>query len=291
MSGIRELSGRTAVITGAASGIGRHLALQLGAEGVHIAAVDIDEEGLETLRAELPAALRVSVHVADVSDRERMRALAPEVAAAHGELHILVNNAGIGYEAAFPQTSLEAFDKVLGINLWGVLHGCHFFMPYLAKADQAHIVNMSSLLGIMALPGQAAYSTSKFAVRGLSEVLWEELADTTVGLTVVHPGSVATDIMAKSEGDDPELLEHLVEWYADNAYPPAKAAKQIVKAIRSGKKRLLIAPESYLADLAKRVMPVLGNKGFANLAIRMLGLSHMREKRAEQWQRTMVEGE
>lgn len=286
---IPDLAGRTAVVTGAASGIGRHLALQLAAKGCHVACVDIDADRLAALEAELRG-VRVTVHVADVSDRARMLALGPEVAAAHGALHLLVNNAGIAYEAAFPQTSLETWDKVLGVNLWGVIYGCHVFLPYLAKADRAHVVNLSSLFGIIGMPGQTAYCASKFAVRGLSEALWEELAGTTVGLTVVHPGSVATPIMERAEGDDPELMAHLATWYRDNAYPPEKAARKIIRAVEKGRRRLLVAPEAAFADYLKRALPVWGNRLFSDVAIRVLKVGYMRERRRAQWQRTMVDG-
>jgi NAD(P)-dependent dehydrogenase (short-subunit alcohol dehydrogenase family) len=288
--GIPDIDGRTAVITGAASGIGRQVALQLSALGANLALVDVDEAGLAKLSAELRTDRRVSQHLADVSNRERMATLAPEVAAEHDQLHILLNNAGIGYEAAFPQTPLDAFDRVLGINLWGVIHGCHFFMPYLAKADWAHIVNMSSLFGFVGMPGQTAYCASKYAVRGFSEALWEELRTTRVGLTVVHPGGVATNVMKASDGDDPELLAHLAGWYEANAYPPAKAAGHIITAIQKGRRRLLITPEAYLADVVTRLMPVWGNKAVGDVFIRVLKLEHMREVRKTQWERTMVDG-
>jgi len=287
--GMGSVAGKTAVVTGAASGIGRQLALQLWHKGMHLACVDVDEPGLEALRGELAGDRRATLHVADVADREQMRALAIDVAAAHEGLHVLINNAGVGYEAAFGQTSLEAWDRVLGINLWGVIHGCHFFMPHLAKVERAHIVNLSSLFGIIGMPGQTAYCASKFAVRGLSESLWEELRTTTVGLTVVHPGGVATNIMKTSEGDDPELLAYLADWYDDNAYEPARAAAQIISAIEKGKRRLLITPEAYLADAMKRLLPVMGNKAFGDLTLKVLKLGHMRKVRQDQWQRTMVE--
>ncbi len=207
--GIPGLCGKIAVVTGAASGIGRALAMSLRAKGCHLALFDLDRDGLSRLQRELeeshsPAA--ITTHVGDVSDRSRMRTLAREVGEAHGNVHLLINNAGISHEAAFPQTSLDDWDRMMGVNLWGVIHGCHFFMPYLAKAERAHIVNISSLLGIVAMPGQSAYCTTKFAVRGFAEALWEELRATSIGLTVVHPGAVATNIMKAARGDDPDLL-------------------------------------------------------------------------------------
>jgi NAD(P)-dependent dehydrogenase (short-subunit alcohol dehydrogenase family) len=287
---ITSFEGRTAVITGAAGGIGRALSRLLWGKGCRLALVDVDSVALEALAIGLCETRRgseLSLHTADVSNRDAMRALPAEVVAAHGHVNLLVNNAGIGYEGAFQQTSLETWDRVLGINLLGMIHGCHFFLPYLARADTAHIVNMSSLFGFVGMPGQSAYCTSKYAVRGFSESLREELITTNIGLTLVHPGSVATNIILASDGDDPELMEHLAKWYAKNAMAPQVAAERILEAVQKGHPRLLIGTESYLADYLKRLLPVTGNKLFCDLVIRTLGLEHMREKRREQWRQTM----
>ena len=292
--GLTELGGKVAVITGAASGIGHALSLQLRDQGCHLALLDIDSAGLKRLQTELASSshdCRLSLHVADVSDRERMRAVSDEVVASHRAVHLLVNCAGVGYEAPFPQTSLEDWDHVVSVNLWGTIHGCHFFLPHLAKAERAHIVNMSSLFGIVGMAGQTAYCTTKYALRGLSESLWEELRDTTVGLTVVHPGSVATNIMKTARGDDPALMRRIAAWFEENAIPPESAARQIISAVRKGKPRLLITPEAGFADWVKRIAPVRGNKVIGDLVIRTLGLEDMREKRRRQWQETMVDGD
>ena len=286
--GIQDLNGKLAVVTGAASGIGRALSIGLAAKGCNLALVDMDQAGLEALKAQIEG-VQVTTHIADVGDRERMKVLADQVAAAHDGIHLLINNAGIGYEAAFPQTSLEAWDKVMGVNLWGVIHGCHFFMPHLAKVPRAHIVNLSSLFGVIGMAGQTAYCTSKFAVRGLSESLWEELRDTNIGLTVVHPGGVATNIMKRSEGDDPELLKRISSWFERNAIPPERAAAQIIGAIQTGKPRLMITKEAVFGDLVKRVFPVFGNKLMGDAVIKSIGLEDMRAKRLIQWKETMVD--
>jgi NAD(P)-dependent dehydrogenase (short-subunit alcohol dehydrogenase family) len=291
--GIRRLSGKVAVVTGAASGIGRALAFGLRDKGCHLALVDLDPDGLLHLQRELRAPSRrqtVTTHVADVSDRVRMRELAREVVHAHGAVHLLINNAGIGYEAAFPQTSLEDWDHIVGVNMWGVIHGCHFFLPHLAKVERAHVVNMSSLFGIVGMAGQSAYSATKFAVRGFSEALAEELRATSIGLTVVHPGAVATNIMKSAKGDDPQLLERVARWYERHATGPDRVAGKIIRAVEKGKPRLLVTPESYFGDVLKRLMPVAGNKLFVDAAIRMLGVEDMRAKRIQQWRETMVEG-
>jgi len=290
---MRHLDGRTAVVTGAANGIGRALAVALHRKGCHLALVDVDSPGLTALRNQFEVGglhRRITTHVADVGDRQSMRALADEVAGAHDAIHLLINNAGIGHEAAFPQTSLDDWERLLRVNVWGVIHGCHFFMPHLAKVDRAHIVNMSSLFGLIGMPGQSAYSTTKFAIRGLSESLWEELRATTVGLTVVHPAAVATGIMTRTTGDDPELLARVARWYEQHAIAPERAAARIVHAIERGTPRLLIGPETGLADRLKRWMPVVGNKLFSDLVIRVLDVEDMRATRSEQWRQTMVEG-
>ena len=285
---------KVAVITGAASGIGRALAKGLRKKGCHLALVDIDEAGLLALQAELArgdTARRTSLHAADVGDKARMKEVCAEVIEAHKGVNLLINNAGIAYEAAFPQTSLDAWERVLAVNLWGTIYGCHFFMPFLAKAEQAHIVNLSSLFGIVGMAGQTAYCTSKFAVRGFSECLWEELRGTSIGLTVVHPGSVATNIMKTSGGDDPLLLQRIDDWYGKNGMSPDAAAAKILAAVEKGKSRVLIPSGIKFADWVKRLMPVYGNKAIGDIVIRTLGLEDMREKRRLQWQKTMVDGD
>jgi len=292
--GIRRLGGKVAVVTGAANGIGRSLALGLWTKGCHLALVDLDQDRLTSLRLELGRSGRdqaVTIHVANVGDRVRMRDLAGEVVDAHGAVHLLINNAGVGHEAAFPQTSLDDWDRIVGVNLWGPIYGCHFFMPHLAKADRAHIVNVSSLFGIVAMAGQTAYCTTKFAVRGLSESLWEELRTTSVGLTLVHPGAVATGIMTRARGDDPELLQRLDRWFDQNAISPERASAQIIRAVERGTPRLLITPEVRFGDLLKRLLPVAGNRLLGEIVIRVIGVGDMRAKRVRQWQETMVEGE
>ena len=292
--GIRDLKGKVVVVTGAANGIGRALALGLWDKGCHLALVDLDEDGLASLRQLLTRSGRGQIatsHVANVGDKARMQALAGEVIAAHGAVHVLINNAGIAHEAAFPQTSLDDWERIVDVNLWSVIYGCHFFMPHLARVECGHIVNLSSLLGLVAMPGQSAYCATKFAIRGLSESLWEELRPTSVGLTVVHPAAVATDIMKRGKGDDPELLQRISRWYERHAISPERAAAQIIRAIEKGTPRLLIAKEAALGDFLKRLMPVAGNKLFSDLVIRIMGVDDMRAKRIAQWRATMTKGE
>jgi len=290
--GLPILADRVAVITGAASGIGRALAQGLWDRGCHVALVDVDARGLAQVGMQLQSSgrpQRMSAHVLDVADREAMRALPAAVLDAHGAVHLLINNAGVSHEAAFPQTSLEDWDRLIAVNLWGVIHGCHFFLPYLAKADRAHIVNLSSLLGIVAMAGQTGYGATKFAVRGLSEALAEELHSTTVSLTLVHPGAIATDMMRRSTGDDPELLQRLTRWYERRAMPAEQAAARIIHAIERGTPRLLISAETHLGDLLRRLLPVTGNRMMVDAMIRVLGVEDMRAKRIARWRETMLD--
>lgn len=162
-------------------------------------------------------------------------------------------------------------------------------MPHLAKVERAHIVNLSSFLGIVALPGQSAYCTTKFAVRGLSESLWEELRATSIGLTVVHPGAVATNIMARAGGDDPELLERISQWFERRAVSPERVSARIIRAIERGTPRVLIAPEAAFGDALKRLAPVVGNRLVDGAVVQVLRLKDLRAKRAAQWHKTMVD--
>jgi short-subunit dehydrogenase len=290
--GVHNLNGRVAVVTGAANGIGRAVASGLWSRGCHLALVDRDPNALALVQSELRETGQdrtVTAHLADVGDRAQMSAVAADVAEAHGPVHLLVNSAGVAHEAAFPQTSLDEWERILGSNLWGVIHACHFFMPLLAKADRAHIVNLSSLLGLVGMPGQTSYCTTKYAVRGFSESLAEELRTTSIGLTVVYPGAVATNIMRRAHGDDIELLERISRWYDQNAMLPERVAERIIRAVERGKPRLLIGAEVVLGDYLRRLMPETGNRLMVDTAIRALGVGDMRAKRIAQWKETMVD--
>ena len=192
-----QFDGGTAVVTGAASGIGEALVAQLAARGSKLVLVDRAKEGLilvaERLRAAHPG-LSVATHVADLSDDEQATALAATLAAQHPETTLLVNNAGVALGGRFDQVTLEEFDWVMAVNFRAVVRLTHALLPALKAHPGAHLVNVSSVFGIFAPPGQAAYAASKFAVRGFSESLRHELADDGVGVTGVHPGGIRTRI-------------------------------------------------------------------------------------------------
>ena len=190
-----QLAGGVVAVSGAASGIGRALALRLAQEGAHLALADIREDELATsAEAARAAGVTVTTHRVDVSRREDVERWANEAEAVHGRVRALINNAGVAMHGTFEEQTLEDFAWLFGINFWGVLHGLKAFLPLLKREPEAHIANVSSVFGLIGPAGQAAYSASKFAVRGLSEVLRAELDGTPVRVSVIHPGGVDTAI-------------------------------------------------------------------------------------------------
>jgi NAD(P)-dependent dehydrogenase (short-subunit alcohol dehydrogenase family) len=253
---MKTLQGRTAVITGAGSGIGRALAGTLGRAGCRVALVDIDARGLaETAASIANGSGRVSRHVLSVGDREAMRRLPDAVLAEHGAVHVVVNNAGITTVAAFEDTSEPDLDRIVGVNFWGVVHGCRFFLPHLRRADEAHIVNQSSMAAFAGMPFQAMYCATKSAVRGLSQALRAELAGTRVGVTAVFPGAVRSNIMQAATGPHPEATQRLSNLLQRHAYPAERAARRIVRAIRRDRPELRVGGQSYALDVTARASP------------------------------------
>lgn len=268
---MKTLRDRTAVLTGAASGIGRALALHLAREGMRLALVDLDEVGLaETARMVGDQGARVSRHVVDVSDRAAMLALPEAVVAEHGGVHLVIANAGVTVSDAFHEHSLDDFEWVIGVNLWGVVHACKAFVPHLLQADAGHIVTISSIFGIVGIPSQTSYCASKFAVRGFTEALAEELAGTHVGVTVVHPGGINTNIAANSRSQDPQTRANMVKFFERHTLPAPEAAAQIVDGIRRDRARVLITREAVLGDLFKRAFPTWGNRRFVRTLMKVM---------------------
>lgn len=252
-----KLKERVAVVTGAGSGIGRAVARLLADRGCRLALVDINPESLAET-ADLVEKCGSDVHcfTADVADRARMTALVDEVVGVYGAVHVLVNNAGVSVGATFEEQTLEDFDWIVGINLWGVIHGCKLFLPVLTAQDEAHIVNVSSMFGFLGLPGQASYCVTKAGVKALSEALWTELSGTGVNVTSVHPGGIATNIIREGRIADEEGRQQGIDWVDRYGHTAEMAAEKIVAAIEKNRKRVLIGPESYFADWIKRMLPV-----------------------------------
>lgn len=257
-----RFEGRTALITGAAGGIGRALAQALFARGAHLALADVDVDGLERLKREVPAGAgrRVSVHALDVSDRAAVHALPATVRAAHGGLDLLVNNAGVALGGTFEEVAEEDFEWLLSINLIGLTRMTRAFLPMLRESPAARIVNLSSLFGIIAPPGQTAYVASKYGVRGFSDALRHELEGTNVGVTCVHPGGVATSIATSARVPrhvDPARARRQAEDFAKLLrMPPGKAAAIILAGVERDKARIVVGTDARLAMLVERLLPV-----------------------------------
>ncbi len=258
--GVRTLEGRVAVVTGAGSGIGRATAVLLAERGCALALVDQNAGTLAETAEQVRALGRaVSLHTADVANRARMEALVGEELAAHGHVHVLVNNAGVSVIGTLAEQSLDDFAWLMGINFWGVVYGCKLFLPHLLAEDEAQIVNISSMFGFIGIPSQISYNASKYAVRGFSEALSSELSGTQVGVTCVHPGGIRTNVVRASRLSSPSDVDEqarTIAAFERFAHSPEKAARKIVRAFERKRARVRIGPEAYLTDWAKRLFPV-----------------------------------
>lgn len=261
MADLMRLKDRTAVITGAANGIGRAIAMSLAKRGCHLALADIDDAAMAR-SAELTReyGVRVSQHHLDVADRVAVADFPSIVAAEHDGLDILVNNAGVAAGGTFEQVSHEDFEWLFEINFWGVVRMTRAFLPILQRSDDARIVNLSSIYGVIAPPEQTAYSASKFAVRGFSEALRHELEGSRIGVTVVHPGGVATSIAEKARvpaGISQDEIERRHARYRKLLrLPPEIAGETIVRGIERRQSRVLVGSDAKVISLIARLLPV-----------------------------------
>jgi short-subunit dehydrogenase len=258
------IRGAAAAITGAASGIGRALALEFAARGCDLALADRDEAGLQTLAAEIAKnrSQKVTLHRVDVGEPPQIEAFAQAAVAEHAALNIVVNNAGVALLGQFNEIDHAQMDWLMNINFWGVVHSTRAFLPHLARQREAHIVNLSSIFGIVAPPGQTAYAAAKFAVRGFSESLRHELqmAASPVRLSVVHPGGVATNIVRNSRTgvgmtDNARRAQSIERFENAARTTPAAAALRIIAGIENNAPRILIGNDARFMDLLQRFRP------------------------------------
>jgi short-subunit dehydrogenase len=259
-----EFSGGAAAVTGAASGIGRALALELARRGCDLALADVDEVGLRLLAEEVSRTYsrQVSIGRVDVADRRQVEGFAVEATARFPHLRILVNNAGVALQGQLDELDLAQIEWLMAINFWGVVYGTVAFLPHLRRQRQAHIVNVSSIFGVIAPPGQCAYAASKFAVRGFSESVRHELVmnRSPVRLSVVHPGGVKTSIVRNSRagaqlraGADRSAALQRFEQLARTT--PLEAARRILRGIERNQPRILIGRDARVMDLIQRLRP------------------------------------
>ena len=254
-------------ITGAGSGIGRALAQDLSSRGANLSLADVDSDGLaETvllIEADSTSAVKtkVTATVLDVSDRDAVEAWAAQVVEEHGKVNMIINNAGVALSATVAAMSYEDFEWLMNINFWGVVYGTKAFLPYLKESGAGHVVNISSVFGLVSIPTQSAYNAAKFGVRGFTDALRMELEieQSGVSSTTVHPGGIRTNIARNARTDLSVLsISGSAKELADNfdrltLTTPEKAAGQILKAVERNRRRVLVGPDAKVFDLVSRL--------------------------------------
>jgi len=258
---VSTLEGKAVLVTGAASGIGKATALACARRGARLLICDLDENGLAATAEEIRALGRqVTTRQVDVADADAMRDFA---AAVHGEVEavdLLVNNAGVAIGGGSLYTSLPDWNWIVSINLMGVVHGCHYFLPpMVARGRGGHVANVASAAGYVGSAALVAYSTTKFAVVGFSESLRDELAPHRIGVTAICPGLINTPITrsARMLGPDasPEVRQRMIEFYERRNYGPERVAAGILRAVQRNRAVAPISPEAWVLYYLKRLLP------------------------------------
>ena len=260
---VSHLGGKAACVTGAASGIGRATALELAQRGCDLALCDLDEGGLaETAERARAMGRRVYAQRVDVADAAQMTRFADGALAVLGRIDLLVNNAGIAVAGDFVEVPLHEFERVVGVNLMGVVHGCHAFLPrMLAQGTGGHVVNVASMAGYVAGPGGTSYTATKFAVIGFSESLRAELREHGIGVSAVCPGVIDTPIVSTSraygQAASPESRERGARLFARRGYGPERVARALLAAVAKNRAVAPITPEAWIGYWVKRLFPGL----------------------------------
>jgi NAD(P)-dependent dehydrogenase (short-subunit alcohol dehydrogenase family) len=250
------LRGKVVVVTGAASGIGRALAVELVARGATVAISDVNERELEETARLVGHKGTVSSHVVDVSKRDQWQRYAEEVERAHGPAHVVINNAGVAVRSPIESISYDDFEFVIDVNFWGVVYGSKTFLPHFRKAGSGHIVNVSSINGMVPFANQAPYNCSKYAVLGFSETLMQELSGQPIKVSVVHPGGIRTNIVRNAAGRG--LNEGDAKAFDRIARTSAKsAAQQILDGVERDRERIYVGLDAKLMSTGKRLAPSL----------------------------------
>ena len=274
---MKNFKDKTAVITGAGSGMGRYLAILLAKDGADVVVCDVNEDTLnKTLEMLKQYNVSVSSHVLDVAIKEDIEALPGKVIEQHGKVDLVFNNAGVATGGHFQDMDEKYWDWVMGVNFHGVVNSTRAFIPHMIDRPEAAIVNTSSIFGMVAVPGQSAYHATKFAVRGFTESLALEMADTNPNLQIhcVHPGHIGTNIAVTARMDDqvakkviedgkksiftwkpPTSLEEMGHEFKQGGMHPSKAAKIILSGVKKNKRRIFIGLDARLLDLSQRLFP------------------------------------
>ncbi len=253
------LNGKIAVVTGAGSGIGRELALQLNRAGCKLHISDISPDGLAGTADLLPRHdVPAESHILDVADKTAVHAWAERIGEVDGHVDVVINNAGVALMSTVEDMRYDDIEWLMGINFWGVVYGTQAFLPLLRLAPQGHLVNISSVFGLIGVPTQSAYNAAKFAVRGYTEALRQEMAGTNVHVCCVHPGGIKTNIARAARSSDTKTsADERAEAFDKAAGTPAvDAAKQIIDAIEQRRPRLLIGKDALVISLITRLFPV-----------------------------------
>jgi len=257
-----QLKDKVAAVTGAASGIGRMLAVNLAAQGCHLAISDVNQEGLqETAGMIRRNGLKVTTHVVDVGNREQVYRYADETVKQHNQVDIIINNAGVAVADFLEDVSYEDFEWLMNINLWGVVYGTKAFLPYLRRRPEGHVVNISSINSMVPFPANGPYNVSKYAVAGFTETLMQELYGSPVHVSCVLPGGIKTNIVKHTRfrkfanpAADQEGMARIFDKVAKTSAD--RAARIIISGIRKNRRRILVGADAHLMDLAKRFVPI-----------------------------------
>jgi NADP-dependent 3-hydroxy acid dehydrogenase YdfG len=259
---MKDFKNKICVVTGAGSGIGAACAQALAAEGAYVVMTDIRSDMLETVHKKIvEAGGRGETHIVDVSDRDAMFALADKVDKAHGGADLILNNAGVAHSATVAEMTMDNFNWIMDIDFWGVVYGTQAFLPHFLKRGSGHVANVSSIFGLIGVPTQSAYNAAKYGVLGFSEALRHEMVEHNVGVTVIHPGGINTNIvrharMSQGPNAEAEHEQAIIKFQELTMTQPDKAAQIILKAIRKNKARVLVGPDAVFVDFIRRLAPV-----------------------------------
>lgn len=267
---MQTLSGKVAVVTGASSGIGRELATALAAEGCCLAIADINKDGLEeTAQFVRQKGATVTTHNVDVSERDQVYAFAQDVIEKYRKVQLVINNAGVALLETVEDVTYEDFEWIMRINFWGVVYGTKAFLPHLKEQPEAHLVNLSSAYGLIAIPTQSTYCATKFAIRGFTEALRRELRDSSVTVSCVHPGGVKTNIAKNARFykfiDGSTDRNRFIKIFDKKMarMDAREAAKVIIQGIKKNRERILVGSDARIIDIVQRLFPSVYDKVFS----------------------------